>query len=414
MGFGRTDAMPYWWPSSWMNQLPRESGGKSRMKLARLLSFRHVIYGLIAVAFMLSAVEVGLQMFGDVETDQTAATASTELTSPSWTTHHALKPSVTLPARNPDTTEPVVIRINSFGLRGPEIAVPKPEDTYRVVLLGDETIFGAGVSEQSTVSSLLSKYLRPRAGMKLEVINAGTPGFCPLLSYLQTKHTLLALKPDLFVIHFDMSDVADDYQYRRHTKITQTGDPTICTHPKLLSTSAPKPAWERLAVFRWTRRKMLGRLNSSGSNDTTQIDAPEGRYTWLENTPPDWAVYVTQSFSPLEQFRKLVDGTKSNFVVCTTPVPWQVSATASNGDGIRESFGVGKDEWIQSREPFETLGDFTTKHRILFCDLSSAFMRDQSPDRLYFRNSPDLTAAGHDLCARELARFLNPLVGSQR
>lgn len=384
------------------------------MKLSRLLSIRYVLSALLAIALLLSAVEVGLQLFDPSESATSGSqTVEQSLTAPSWTTHHSLQPSRTVETRNPDTKEPVVVRTNSFGLRGAEVVVPKPANVYRVLLLGDDTIFGHGVPEQSTIAAQLPRYLRPQTGQKIEVINAGTPGFCPLLSYLQTKHTLLTFEPDLIVVHFDMSDVADDYHYRRHTKLTPTSDPTLCSHPNLLaSKSKDRHPWEQLQLVQWTRKKMMGRWTSERPEIGNEIDAPEGHYAWLEDNPPDWSVYVAQAFSPLEHFKKLVEGTRTDLVVCTSPSPWQVSATASNGTGIREQFGIPANGILSSRRPFELLGDFTTKHRILFCDLSGSFLRDQHPDRLFFRNAPHLTSAGHELCARELARFLGPLVSS--
>ncbi|MDA1016812.1 MAG: SGNH/GDSL hydrolase family protein [Planctomycetota bacterium] len=378
-----------------------------------MLSIRYVLFAVLAIALLLSAVEVGLQLSDSAMSTSGSQSSQQSLTSPSWTTHHSLQPSRQIETRNPDTTEPVLVQTNSFGLRGPELAVPKPANVYRVVLLGDETIFGPGVPEQSTIAALLPRYLRPQAGKKLEVINAGTPGFCPLLSYLQTKHTLLAFEPDLIVVHFDMSDVADDYHYRRHTRLTQTSDPTLCSHPDLLGgNSTAKHPWERLQLVQWTRKKMMGRWTSQRPESGKDIDAPEGRYAWLEDNPPDWSVYVAQAFSPLEHFKTLVDGTRTDLVVCTSPSPWQVSTTASDAPGIREQYGIPAGTRFSSRRPFEVLGEFTTKHRILFCDLSAAFQRDQNPDRLFFRNAPHLTSAGHELCARELARFLGPLVSS--
>src|ERR1043166_2637878 len=50
----------------------------------------------------------------------------------SWTEHHAMRPGYNNPATH----------TNSFGLRSPEVAVPKPAGTFRILLLGDSFTFG--------------------------------------------------------------------------------------------------------------------------------------------------------------------------------------------------------------------------------------------------------------------------------
>src|SRR5262245_31969918 len=50
----------------------------------------------------------------------------------SWTLHHAMRPGYSTPSTH----------TNSFGLRSPEVTVPKPAGTFRILLLGDSFTFG--------------------------------------------------------------------------------------------------------------------------------------------------------------------------------------------------------------------------------------------------------------------------------
>lgn len=61
-------------------------------------------------------------------------------------------------------------RINSLGLRGPEIQVPKPVGVFRVLLLGDSITLGGRLPEEETFASRLERLLAPE---KAETINAG-------------------------------------------------------------------------------------------------------------------------------------------------------------------------------------------------------------------------------------------------
>ena len=51
------------------------------------------------------------------------------------------------------------ITTNSLGLRGEEVETVKPEDSYRVLMLGDSMTFGWGVENEETFSSVLEQRL---------------------------------------------------------------------------------------------------------------------------------------------------------------------------------------------------------------------------------------------------------------
>ena len=78
-----------------------------------------------------------------------------------------------------DTSEfTVEARISSQGLRNEEVAVPKPDDTFRILAVGDSFTFGWGVDGASSWPKLLETSLKV-PGKNVEVINAGLPGAGP-------------------------------------------------------------------------------------------------------------------------------------------------------------------------------------------------------------------------------------------
>src|SRR5262249_41103803 len=96
----------------------------------------------------------------------------------------------------------------------------------------------------------------------------------------------------------------------------------------------------------------------------------------------------------------------ARLVVAALPAPWQVSANASSGEGVREQAGVTQDALFRSQRPFATLAEFCQAQNIPFCNMSEAFVRAGQPERLYLKNAAAFSAAGHALYARELASFL--------
>ncbi len=99
------------------------------------------------------------------------------------------------------TLNGVHVRINSQGLRGPEVQMLKPEDILRVVVLGDSIVFGQGVPEQGSLPAHLEDLLSKRVqGREVEVINAGVRGYDMEHYLVMLRKKVLPLQPDLMVL----------------------------------------------------------------------------------------------------------------------------------------------------------------------------------------------------------------------
>jgi hypothetical protein len=335
------------------------------------------------------------------------------MTCKSWSVHHGLKPSHTFAVLNRDTGQRIPVTINGLGLRGPEPALPKPHDTFRILCLGDELTLGAHVVEGETFSARLAQELPSLRGKKVEVINAGVPDYCPLLSYLQARHQLLGLAPDLVIFNLEMGDVADDYNFRRLAVMGSGGIPTSCAHPALeIPQSAKKrrkgeSAESALLLPLWCRQRLSCLwANQSLGDQTRSIGAPTGRFLWLEDDAPDWSVHVQHALDPMTHLRQLFGSSGVPVVVAVAPAPWQVAAEASNGEKLRESVGVPAGALYRNRRPFDTVADFCRSKHIPCCDLSTPFQQAEQPEKLYLTTVPLFSPEGHALYARHLARFL--------
>jgi hypothetical protein len=315
---------------------------------------------------------------------------------------------------NRDSGQRISVSVNSLGLRGAEPAIPKPAETFRIICLGDELTLGAQVPEGETFAVRLASELPSLRGKRVEVLNAGVPEYCPLLSFLQTKHQLLGLNPDLIVVNFEMGDVADDYNYRRLAIVGHGGVPASCAHPALdLPRTVKKKgkgqqAESVLLLPLWCRQRISCLwANQSLGDQARSIGTPTGRYLWLEDDAPDWSVHIRHSLSPISHLRELFAGQGVPIVVAMAPAPWQVAADASNSEKLREAAGVPGGAVYRSRKPFEAVIQFCRENQIPCCDLSMAFQHAASPAGLYLTTAPLLSAEGHALYARELALFLD-------
>jgi len=373
--------------------------------------FKHLLYAVSVLALLACLAEVGLRVYDSA----TAQVTRRELydrgmVCKSWFVHHTLKPSHAFLSKCPDTGERVRVAINSRGLRGPETVVPKPAGVYRILCLGDESTFAPAIADAETSCAVLQTELAGSLSpLSVEVINAGVPEYCPLLSYLLYRHELLALQPDLVVFNFDMSDVADDYHLRRHAVIDPEGTPVNCPHPALeMPRSAGKCAREGTLLLPQFARQRLNCLLAERTlgEDSRSIESPRCRYLWLEEQSPDWSIHINLALSPLKHLAELAQSSGARLVVAACPAPWQVSANASNGEGVRDQAGVAHDALLRSQRPFKTLAEFCQTHNIPYCDVSETFVHAEQPEQLYLKNAAAFSSAGHALYARELAAFL--------
>lgn len=96
---------------------------------------------------------------------------------------------------------------NSLGLRNREVAQPKPERTYRILALGDSTVFGWGVPRAATFSQRLEQELNAaQDALNVEVINAGVPGYSLYQVWTYLRREGIRLEPDLLIVETNFND----------------------------------------------------------------------------------------------------------------------------------------------------------------------------------------------------------------
>jgi hypothetical protein len=312
----------------------------------------------------------------------------------SWTEHHAMRPGYTDPN----------VHTNSFGLRSPEVAVPKPTGTLRVLLLGDSFTFGLKVRDDQVFARALEQTLRTDLGSPVEVVNAGVVSYCPLLEYLQYRHHLAVLEPDLVVLNFDMSDVQDQLDYSRDTVFGPDGVPLYVTEPSLRQRATAMPG---LLVFEWVgrhydaaRRQLASRL----SNEPFLHD--RDRYLWALDNGPDLAREAREAMEPIADLQRLLAHEHVPLLLATYPQPWQVARDATPSAAIRTQFGVGVNTVHLNDRPFQKLDAFAAEHGLPFLNATPAFRQDSAPASLFLNDDFHFSPRGHALYAELLARAI--------
>lgn len=102
---------------------------------------------------------------------------------------------------------PVWEDINARGIRGPLVAVLKPEGVYRIVTLGGSTTFGHALAVEETWPAQLQLILRDDYGYsQVEVVNLAAPGYYSLDSVVNLATHGLAHEPDMVIVYHGIND----------------------------------------------------------------------------------------------------------------------------------------------------------------------------------------------------------------
>ncbi len=89
------------------------------------------------------------------------------------------------------------VATNRLGYRSPEVVIPKPPGTYRVVVIGSSNTMGHGVEAEQTYVHHLQEWLASVAGGRpVEVVNTAISGDGPSQQLLRMRADLQRLEPD--------------------------------------------------------------------------------------------------------------------------------------------------------------------------------------------------------------------------
>ncbi|MEZ5938822.1 MAG: hypothetical protein R3C52_11500 [Hyphomonadaceae bacterium] len=101
---------------------------------------------------------------------------------------------------------------NSLGLRGPDIEATKPDDVFRLLVIGDGVVFGDLNTDQSELATTHLSSLSTKAGKRVEAVNVSANGWGPgnMLAWLEAHGDLDA---DYAVVVLSTADLDDDRDF---------------------------------------------------------------------------------------------------------------------------------------------------------------------------------------------------------
>lgn len=379
----------------------------SRMKYLRLHGLKCLLYAVGVLVLAPVVAEFVLRVRAFRSTTSANQTAPQPIVLPSPVMHHQLAPLQVVTLRAADDTNSIEFRTNSLGLCGNEIIVPKPEGTFRIVCLGDETVLAANVPATESFAQQIVARLQPFTRSKLEVINAAVPGFSPVLEALQVRHQLQALQADLIVAHFDISDPTEDRRYLRLTDLAADESPLACVHPQLASTPKIKSACEHFLCVKLVKAELDDWFAEHSKSDVDESQL--GPRQWIQDPAFSRPDQLKAALLPFDQLAASVERSGTRLMVVVHPWVDHLTAPRKSVDAETDTVGDALDR---------VFADFEQSTGIVFCHMQPYFDRLPDPDAALLPDRRQLNAKGHEtygyaIAATILHRIPGPFTRSR-
>ncbi len=173
---------------------------------------------------------------------------------------------------------PVIL--NKLGFRDRDFEIPKPDGTYRIMVLGDSFVFGTGLAPEERFTNILEHKLNETAlGKKFEVVNFGREGACTKAEFDTLTKYISAVEPDLIVVGY----VSNDTQCNNRNGSLPPTDTKLLSSVLNASTDAKLYYWGRLF------RKSFFSVEEKLGRTPSWLSLIRESYT---EDSPDWHVFL--------------------------------------------------------------------------------------------------------------------------
>lgn len=99
-------------------------------------------------------------------------------------------------------------QVNSLGLRGPEVTMPKTADEHRLLWLGDSVVFGIGANYENTLPAIVERKANQNVGGgSYRVVSMGVPSYNTEQELIQLETVGVSLNPDAVILMFATNDI---------------------------------------------------------------------------------------------------------------------------------------------------------------------------------------------------------------
>ncbi len=326
----------------------------------------------------------------------------------------SLKPSTTCTLRSTTAAfPPITVITNSLGLRSPDIPIPKPADTVRILVLGDSFTMGMGVSEEKTFPRLVESQISHKLSrQRIEIINAGLPTADMRYYYLFIKELGETLDPDIVVIGFyPFNDVHDEEILPFDKTIDQKGLPLTVDSTNAyvdytgVIFSKRLPAFMKLPLLRSLQlANLVGYIvtHLPGIRSVTKLPLISPQFCLFNQSCHQFDGDNEKAKQLFLAIRGIAQGRNRTLLVTLIPAELQIYDAARYKFNIPTPLSPTQKQYLHG-----VWTEFFDANGIASLDLLPTFLGNTTP-RTYFENDTHWNETGHKLAAESLTQKLIP------
>lgn len=309
-----------------------------------------------------------------------------------------LKPSLRKVFTYPDYKMEIIS--NERGFRDILHTYEKPNNTFRIVGIGDSFLFGYGINHENNVLVCLQDLLNRNNLLfkKIETINLGITLYSIDQYYKVIKYEAYKYSPDLIILFF----FTNDWMEKEYNLAVDTKGSVLCgenfSFRSLRSFLLP------LRVFLKTHSQLY--IFVRGLIKTMLMQArlmglPEVSIYKKDDKFQERFAHTFRRLDEIKQFCK--KEINCAFLLCIIPDKIQVRESFLRV--IRKAYRIDdKDyDWLK---PQIALKDFCGQKGTVYLDLTRVFTEYEKQGPCYFDIDPHWNERGHLLAAKELFKFI--------
>ncbi|MDP6444644.1 MAG: SGNH/GDSL hydrolase family protein [Pirellulaceae bacterium] len=319
-------------------------------------------------------------------------------------------------------------RINSAGFRDLERAEQKPDDVFRIAVLGDSFIEALQVDRGDSVCALLDDLLNSGAplvdGKRVEVLSFGVSGYGTAQQLLTLRHHARRYQPDLVVLAFfagnDISDNSPELaNYRVKPFFRWDGEQLVLDNsfqqdPDFIKSQQTTTHW-KVALINSSRLVQLLLEMRDSRKRAAVAPAAEGPtvddIAYVEPASPQWTAAWRVTEELIEQVNRETRQLPADFLLVTLSTDIQAHPLETVRDERLQRIGAADFGYFERR--LQALAD---DQQIPLLQLGPVFVAEAARTGEFlhgFENNArgvgHWNHAGHQLAAREMAAAIRAL-----